>query len=283
MTSDPHDHFRVRHAWLILMFASGGLPALLLYPYFGWAHLWPCAGLGVLGAGLGLWDKYRSRFTPVNRLISLAWLLGLLMVIATGGVGVFLAIVLKKQEIVSLAGGIVCLAVAISALSGFWQAAAIVRATPEPDSIWLSSRVDLACGVMRDSRAQSTRLSWPQARYNFLIALGLNIPLIAEAAGHARYSMLILLVPFMVGLAGWAAFALGQDTAYLWSIARLERQAGHRFVTERLDELRALRRTFWFAKWLCKPEDLVEPQTPSTQRLTRKERRRAGVAGASAR
>ena len=271
------DRHRIRWAWLAHAVSWGLLPALLLFPYFGWRHLWVCAAMAAAAAGVGLWEKYRSRLGSMHVFLVLVPSLAFtLAVVAVGGVGVVLLYVVRRPDLVALGGVLSCASLMALLGLGVRHALTVARLHPvHTNPSWLQSRVDLATGQLAQKASAPAAPSWQ----GLGIAFGLNIPLLWKGLGFDAYSFLVLLVPAVNVLVGRILFAVGSDTTYLWHIMRLEQQQGRRFQVSTLDEVRALRRTFSLAKWLCRPEDLAQPpSTPTPSGATRQVRRKLAAA-----
>lgn len=271
------DRHRIRWAWLAHALSWGLLPALLLFPYFGWRHLWVCTAMGVSAAGVGLWEKYRSRLGSLHVFLVLVPSLAVtLAVVAVGSVGVVLLYVVRRPDLVALGGVLSCASLMVMLGLGVRHALTVVRLHPvHTEPPWLRSRVDLATGQLAQRASEPAAPSWQ----GLVVAFGLNIPLLWKGLGFDAYSFMVVLVPVVNVLVGRIMFAVGSDMTYLWHIMRLEQQQGRRFQVPSLDEVRALRRTFWFAKWLCRAEDLAQPPaTPTTTGATRRVRRKLEAA-----
>lgn len=273
----PEDRHRIRWAWLAHALSWGLLPALLLFPYFGWRHLWVCAALAVAAAGAGLWEKYRSRLGSLHIFFVLVPSLAVaLAVVAVGSAGVVLLYVVRRPDLVALGGVLSCVSLMALLGLGVRQALTVVRRQPvDTEPAWLRSRVDPVTGQLVQKTSEPAAPSWQ----GLAIAFGLNLPLLWQGLGLDPYSFLLVLVPVVNLLVGRVMYAVGSDMTYLWQIMRLEQRQGRRFQAPALDEVRALRRTFWLARWLCRPDDLTQPPSaPTTSGAARRVRRRLETA-----
>ncbi len=107
----------------------------------------------------------------------------------------------------------------------------------------------------------------PPARGGMSIALaaavGANVPLLAQFAGVGKPVLMMAVTGIAVPACAYALYALlGPGIVHFACLRRLEQSAGRRFERDDAQFLAQSRRSFWFARWLCRPEDLA-PVAPS--------------------
>ena len=271
----------VRWGWLIVAFNLGPLPLLLFYPYFEGKYAWGFVCLSALGIAFGLYAKYRSALASAHLLVQLPLGLVMLGLPLIGCVVALLVVVLHRNDLVPLAIALTCLSLAASSMWGAWRASTLVKAeSANAAPAWLRERVNLDKGAFVEATSTRKVVPWWGS---FALATAFNLPLLSEAIGlqpHSlSYLLMVVLVPVMVGVICHLAAITGANMVYLRQIIKLEQRQGRRFTATHLDEVRALRREFWFAKWLCRPEDLAQPpSTPTPTAATRRVRRRLEAA-----
>ena len=265
----------VRWGWLITAFNLGPLPLLLFYPYFEGEYAWGFACLSALGIAFGLYAKYRSALASVHLLVQLPLGLVMLGLPLIGCVVALLVVVLRRSDLVPQAIALTCLSLAASSMWGAWRASSLVKAeSAKAAPAWLRERVNLDKGAFVEAMGIQKVVPWWGG---FALAMAFNLPLLSEAIGlrpHSlSYFLMVVLVPVMVGVICHLAAITGANMVYLRHIIKLEQQQGRRFTAAHLDEVRALRREFWFAKWLCRTEDLAVSAPPSSSRSKSTRRR----------
>lgn len=102
-------------------------------------------------------------------------------------------------------------------------------------------------------------------RIAFLSALALNVPLLPQLNGLQRHDVMWLAMPVLGAAVTYVlTTGVGPSLARILALRALERRTGQHFTTARLDELSAMRRTLWLARWLCREEDLHTPSPSGT-------------------
>lgn len=257
----PTDHFQLGGMWFAygtclalftwLVLALGGAPADATPPLV--------LGAGLSGIGLGLYERYRSRFGVATRLMRTAMgglLLGLLAP-ATAMMAVDV-VVLKSPVSPPGLGAAVGVAMLVVFGLGAGKARGVIRAQAgDAEPAWLRGRVDLANDRLLDvsDNAAPARPTWRLNASVLLLALAINALLLFDSPDRARGLALLLVAPAMCVAAAQLAYGFGQSIAYLLEIGRLARDQRRVIVSARVEELRALRRRFWLRRVLCRPED----------------------------
>lgn len=256
------DHFRLGSSWLMYagMFTAGAGVALgvIRGSFDGAGPLLAIAA--ALGACLGLYERYRSRFGVRAQLARALVGALLLCAVLPADLAMVAAKLLLEMPVPPVRVGLFVLFMMGIALAwGVRDAWRVVRAQAgDAAPPWLHGRADLAGGRLLDvADAQPERTRGWRLNVALLFAVvAIDLPLLFSSPDRARGWMLVLISPAMVAAFAWLARRLGQNLGYLLEIRRIERAQGHPLVTWRRDELRALRRTFWLRRLLCRSEDL---------------------------
>lgn len=97
-------------------------------------------------------------------------------------------------------------------------------------------------------------------------SLAAAVALLARVAGFDLNGIAGMLGLLFSSLMLYASWRLAEDLCRLLTLRRIEARAGRRFVNRRQAEIRALRRGFACARWLCRAEDLVAPAAAGRKR-----------------
>lgn len=252
----------IRHAPLAWLGLGAAQPMFWVFalpeggPGNAAAVLAPMPLTALLGLLLGLFIKYRSQYSARSYLIVapvLLLLLGNLVLCFTLGL-VWMA---HRPDLTTAAVGVATLLVISGFLYGFGMERRRLQARHDgvPDA--LRPLLDL-------ERARIHPMPTPAAplhmgKFAVLAALCLNLPLLLELAGGSRLSLMWLVFPLSGGAAAYLLGSqVGPGLARALAVLAIERHIGHRLQSARIDELRALRRSFWLSRWLA-PETQAEP------------------------
>jgi hypothetical protein len=210
----------------------------------------PVTGLVFLVAGLHI--KYRSRYTAQEALWSLPLTLmffGSLLVASTTA----LAWRAHRPDLQGLALGIAALLAFGGLASGYWSERRQLVAPPGEVPKALQALIDLQRHRLLPMPAPRQPAMGTIA---FFAALGLNAPLLMQLGGWGTNDVVWLAMPLLGGAVTYVlATGFGPALARALAVLAIERRAGQPFRTSRLEELQALRRTFWLSRWLGRTDN----------------------------
>lgn len=212
----------------------------------------PFTGLLFLLSGVHM--TYRSRFSPAEAMWSFVLALiffGSLLVASTTSL-------VWRMGRPELHGAAVAVAAAIGTgglLLGYL--AERRRLSPSKDGIpvALMPIIDLEQHRLRPLPIAGSPPT--MGRVAFLAALALNLPLLLQLNGLQRDDVLWLAMPVLGAAVTYVlTTGIGPSLARVRALRALERRTGQRFTTSRIEELNAMRRGLWLARWLCRADDL---------------------------
>lgn len=254
-----------RLRWLWLLGAANGLVlALMLVGVTGWGGFVPTATvLAGLGAALGIYTAYRSRFACAHLLGSslagAAWLCGL--VIGTWGV----AELASAMPALLLWGAGAC--VATIALCLGWGALRTYRRLQANAEASLHQFVDLRGRALRPETLARPPGGDLWQGFGPAAAATANVPLLVEWAGGSRQDLAVPVAVLMSCAVIW--LAAGQASAMLgrstWLLQQ-QRRHGSTWSSPWPADLHRARVALPGSRWLCRPEDLRDPRGPSPPR-----------------
>jgi hypothetical protein len=244
--------------WTPLAMAGTGvlvLPAM-------WAFSLPLStvlGMAPFSGGLlfafGLHMTYRSRFSPAEAVWGVCvgvLFFGSFLIASTTS----LPWEAQRPDLIGFAVAVAIATGALSILLGFLAEKRRLRDEVDGIPVVLMPLIDLQ---KHQIRPMPTPHPAPAlGRIAFLTALAMNLPLLLQLQGFRRSSVLWVLMPLLFATITYIlATGMGPAMARIQSLKAIERRTGHRFTTSRLDELTAMRRGLWLARWLCRDEDLA--------------------------
>lgn len=262
---------------------------------------WPCLSPGqlatlalstaMLGALSGLYIQYRARFGVATALGMSAHLACVLIALPAMGL-LAMSASSKRTDLyvwsVGAPGAALCVCLAISLAR---QHLACLRAQQAGTlAMVLGPFADLDRRILRSAIGQPETPAGglPLALVG---ALAVNLPLIARGLDIGRLAFLGAVAAVVTAASAYLLVTkVGPTIARLCWLRHLERQGGWHFKRDRAVELSGIRQSFRGARWLCRPEDLAEPQapessSPSTHSMaakTRRQRQRAAATNAPA-
>ena len=256
---------------------------LFLYPLSAAGALWVASAWAAAAWAFGLHMKYRTRFGVGHRFGASVLLVSLLHGTGVGLVSTVLAIARRTDLLTPAlwAYSSFTAVVSLAALaSGTFKARkALAKDAAPQERDWLTRTVDLDRFAFNDQGAPPPATGGWVGPAAFGGALAANVYLLVQTWGSFLLTLVVVIVTLLLATLQWGCALFFQSFARDMALWQLERTHGKRFITSRLDEVRALRRTFWLGKWLCRPEDLTEPPSvPSKRGPTRQVRRRLEAA-----
>ncbi len=220
----------------------------------------PFTGLLFLLSGVHM--TYRSRFSPGEALWSFVLALiffGSLLVASTTS----LVWRIGRPEFYGAAVALAAVTAAGGLLLGFMAERRRLSPTKDGIPVALTPVIDLDRHQLRQLPATGGQPT--MGRIAFLSALVLNVPLLLQLNGLQGNDVLWLTMPVLGAAVTYVlATGVGPSLARILALRALEQRSGQRFTTARLDELSAMRRGLWLARWLCRAEDLQAPSASGT-------------------
>lgn len=212
----------------------------------------PITGLVFLGSGLHL--KYRARYSPREALWAAVLALlffGSLLVVSTTA----LAWRSHRPDLQPLALGLAALMLVGGMAAGFLAERRRLRV------------IDVATGLpaplvpLLDLKRHRV-LPFPSppppraATVAALTAVALNVPLLLQIGGWEANDVVWLAMPALAATVTMVlASGFGPALARALALLDIERRVGRPLVTSRLEELQAMRRGFWWSRWLARAND----------------------------
>ena len=212
----------------------------------------PITGLVFLGSGLHL--KYRARYSPREALWAAVLALlffGSLLVVSTTA----LAWRSHRPDLQPLALGLAALMLLGGMAAGYLAERRRLRV------------IDAATGLPAPlvplldlKRHRVLPLPSPPppraATVAALTAVALNVPLLLQIGGWEANDVVWLAMPALAATVTMVlASGFGPALARALALLDIERRVGRPLVTSRLEELQAMRRGFWWSRWLARADD----------------------------
>ncbi|WP_423596483.1 hypothetical protein [Roseateles sp. MS654] len=89
-----------------------------------------------------------------------------------------------------------------------------------------------------------------------LTAVALNVPLLLQIGGWEANDVVWLAMPALAATVTMVLVSgFGPALARALALLDIERRVGRPLVTSRLEELQAMRRGFWWSRWLARAND----------------------------
>ena len=241
-------------------------------------------GLAALGAALGLHLKYRSRFGAAAA-VGMNVVGAALFICLAGACVLVVSRMVERPDLSAPALGTTVLILLSCTGLGMAMRHRLYAQAGRAGRLHqlLAPFVDLERFVLRAVPLDAP----PPARGGLSIAgaaaIGANVPLLAQQAGAGAPLQMMAVTGLAVPAFAYVLYALiGPGIVHFSCLRRLEREAGHRFERDDAPLLAQARVSFWFARWLCRPEDLAmqlpaEPAAHAARRAagpTRRQRRK---------
>jgi hypothetical protein len=236
-----------------LSFLSLGLLTSLLYTRaLGWsAALLSGALLGLLMGLLAAWLVYRSDFAARN-FVANAVLLAMWMVPFLGGANLALAQMAGAEgwALAAWAVGVGTVLVPIVGPAWLTHAKLVAEGDAGP---WTRNNLDLRKGLLLPG-ALASQAPAPSAMLPWQVgALAANVPLAWRLMGGGQTTLMALAVVGMACAVVWVCVRqIGPALGKAWFLLELEQRTGQRLRSPQWDQIQALRRSHWLARWFMR-------------------------------
>ena len=247
--------FQLRYVAPYYLGMGIAIPFAALVPYGIEPGIWTYTAFAAAAGMFGVWEQYRSHQGTLSSMGGNIWGTLLVLSIVLGCIGACFSILMGAAELAVRVALYSLVGMALVGLIGVRNGRLAIRADPET---WLQQRVDLKQQLLKHA-APPPVSPWKK----LLIPLGIGCAPVLEALGFGRFSLLFLLLPFLLAIAAFAMFTCGSEITQLWQLRKYERQHGLRFSRFPLAAIQEQRRQLPLARWLCRPEALATP-TAST-------------------
>lgn len=218
-----------------------------------------------------MWLKYRARLGAPLQLSVFTLVAALFYVVfVLGGVGAIVKVILGRPELLGWVGALLLLSLLLPWVWGVAQACRQMgREGVHADAEWLRAIVDVERWAIRAHARFEPQGGSFLGRYSWLLlGLGLNLPLMLELSGSDGNYAIFLAVPALLYLGWTCAAMLRRMQAYMMGLHLVELRSGRPLLAAHEDELNALRRGFWFSRWLCGPLPEVAAPVPNPKMRT---------------
>lgn len=230
----------------------GLLTSLLYTRPLGWAPALMAGGvLAVLLGAAAAWMAYRSDFGARHVVVgSLLYLL--LTAPFAAGANLMLVQMAGAPEWFAWAWTFGLAAAIVPVLGPAWRVRARLSAEGGQGP-WASRHLDLRAGVLKPDALAAMPGQRPSMTGWQVGALAANVPLLWRLQGGNDTGLLSLAMVLMVIGLVWAGVAqLGPALGKAWFLLELERRTGQRLRHPQWDEIQALRRSHWLARWFVR-------------------------------
>lgn len=236
-----------------LSFMSLGLLTSLLYTRaLGWnAALLAGALLGLLMGLLAAWLVYRSDFAARN-FVANAVLMAMWMAPFVGGANLALAQMAGAEGWAPAAWAVGVVTVLVPIIGPAFLTHAKLAAEGETGP-WARSHLDLRKGLVRPGALDARDAEKPAMTPWQVGALAVNVPLAWRLMGGGQNTLMALAVVGLACAVVWVCVRqIGPALGKAWFLLDLERRSGQRLCNPDWDQIQALRRSHWLARWFMR-------------------------------
>jgi hypothetical protein len=230
--------------------ATGPLLGLFYFRLLGWPTVLALgSAMSVAMVLLAGWIACRSDFGGRQGIAGAALML-LFLVPLIAGVAVMTLSLAGLPQLAWLAVGTCALSLAMAFVAGFRRQWLPLR-NEGFDGAWARTNVDPEAGRLRASALLDNTPGAAASTSPWLIAaLAANGPLLYRAWGATDAQAMPFVLAVLVLTSLWIFVRqVGPMAARGCFVLQLERHHGRRIVHEHLEELEALRRSFWLSRW----------------------------------
>ncbi len=245
--------------------------AMLLFPLFD-SKVFTTLVLLIITIGaiggffIGTYAKFRSKFNSTYGLYGFLYAFLVLQVMFTGGSAALLVQILGRSDLRWLAFGSSFFCLVLTLFGGMHREAKALylfdKTKPEYWKDALKQHFEFERQIVKPSLTSQMRDikdGGTQTSYIWIAAgASVNIPLLFEIYGGGKNNAIYLVLIILLGTFTYINIKnLGPGLLRLIVLRRLEKSLGYRLINADLEQIQALRRSFFLSRWLMK--DYVKP------------------------
>jgi len=229
---------------------------------------------GGIGFATGMYFMYRVQSGARPTFLYMTYFTFMFLVLLSGGIVGLPGRVLGRSDLSWIAFAVHIFLMLISLVAGMYrEAKALGMLNSKSASAWRSSleqyidygngRIDPAVRASLRAPKPSKKMSWMSGMTGYTGALAVNIYWLFEFYGGGGNNAAYFIAPLMTGIFFYLNLTgIGPCLLRLLLICKLEREAGHNFVTTDFEKIQELRRTFFLSRWLMKDYGSIKAVLP---------------------